>query len=219
MRCCWSSTTLERLGQSATQQNFGNARIARRPTRRSGHEIRRDHHRFGRWRIGRGLPPDADREAGAAAREGLAAAARRQHARRRHGHAPRRVLSNEPWVDRARQADRPRRALQPRRQDQMVRRGAAALRAARVRGRSRSSVPGLADRLRRAGAVLRRGRAAARRAHLRRRADLQTAGSGLARASMPAGAKQMLNGGSVAGHSRLSGGGRATSTASPRCAD
>ena len=151
--------------------------------------------------------------------KGLPLAARRQHARRRHGHAPRRVPQQRALGRSARRNHRARGALQPRRQDQVVRRGAAALRAARIRRRSGASLPGVADRLRGAGAVLRRSRSSCS-VCARSAAEPNDAADGRRAARLDAGWRQQtLMVGLATGHSRLPGGSRATSTVSRRCAD
>ena len=102
-------------------------------------------------------------------------------------------LSKEPWVDRDGKQVVPEEHFNLGGKTKWY--GAALLRfaRARVRGRSRSSVPGLADRLRRARAVLRGGRGAARRTPFRRRAESAKAGHPACAESMPAGEKHMLN--------------------------
>ena len=117
-----------------------------------------------------GLQAGARRQERADAREGPASAAGRQHARHQAGVQGGQVQEQASPGATARAAICARRALQRRRQDQVVRRRAAALLGARVRGRPGPPVPRLAVRPRGDRALLRRGRAPAARQPLRQRA-------------------------------------------------
>ena len=131
---------------------------------------RRDRGRLRRRRRRGGLPAGQARPLRPDAREGRAPAARRQHALGPRGVQARQVQEQGALARRQGPELRAERVLQRRRQDQVVRRRAAPLLAARVPGRPGPPLPRLAVRPRGDGALLRRGGAPAARQPLRQRA-------------------------------------------------